>query len=237
MRLAATLIGAALGALAATAALRASFAEDAADAAFDSPQVKELAARADELKLDDEVSLLKRIRRSLDVKLLTPPADAWKGFEDLRNRTDAGLARILNRGPYVGIVSPREGGAYWSFSKRSNDYDDCAELTLQLWTFGSGFNGGDAGRVVRIHCLKLSDAAESDVPSDLLGPPQEFDKMVHSARRDCPKAETGLVYAVRSVNWDESDVLAAFQVVDLDTRGATIAWRILRTFDVPKRTR
>jgi len=237
MRLAATFIGIGLGALAATAALRASFADDAADSAFDSPEVKELAARADALKLDDEIALVQRIRRSLDVKLMTPSAEAWKGFEDLRGRNDAGLARILDRGPFNGIVSMREGGAYWSFSKRSNSYDDWPQIELQQWNFSTGFAGADTGIVARLDARTLAGVSESGLDAGLVAPAEDVYAKARSGRSDRPKAEKGGIYAVRSVIWDKCDVLAAFQVVDTDTRGATIAWRVIRTFDVPTRKR
>jgi len=224
MRLATTLLGIGLGALAATAALNASFAGETEDAVFDSPEVQELATRAEALKVDDQIALVQRIRRSLEGKLLTPSADAWKGFEDLRSRSDAGLARILDRGPFEGLVSPRGGGAYWSFSKRSNSYDQWPQIELQKWSFSTGFYGSNSGIVVRLD-------------ADLLATAEDVCTKARSGRRDRPKAETGGIYAVRAVMWDECDVLAAFQVVDMDTRGVTIAWRVIRTFDVPKRKR
>src|SRR6185436_13631471 len=119
-----------LGIVVAALALRAAFAEDASDGAFDSPAVKELGEKAGALKLDDEIALMKRIQRSLTTRLLTPPEEAWRGFDELRGRSDAGLARILHRGLFAGMVTPREGGAYWSFTKRSNSYDESPQLEL-----------------------------------------------------------------------------------------------------------
>jgi hypothetical protein len=237
MRLATTLLGIGLGALAATAALNASFAGETEDAVFDSPEVQELATRAEALKVDDQIALVQRIRRSLEGKLLTPSADAWKGFEDLRSRSDAGLARILDRGPFEGLVSPRGGGAYWSFSKRSNSYDQWPQIELQKWSFSTGFYGSNSGIVVRLDARTLAGVSESGLDADLLATAEDVCTKARSGRRDRPKAETGGIYAVRAVMWDECDVLAAFQVVDMDTRGVSIAWRVIRTFDVPKRKR
>jgi hypothetical protein len=45
----------------------------------------------------------------------------------------------------------------------------------------------------------------------------------------------GDVYAVRAVSSGEFDVLAAFQVIAKDDLGVTIAWRVLKQWDVPPR--
>lgn len=255
--------GLVFGLVVAAAAWRIASAQDAADEAFDTPEVKELAARADALKLDDELALLNRMRRSFDAKLLAPAESAWKGRENLRGRGDAGLARILERGPFDGIVTPRGGGAYWSFTKRSNDYGKSPQLELQRGTFSTGFYGTNFGLVVRV--------ADGDLGAvDAAGVPEDLRLEVEALRAKCftygpapkpapgqggrgggggggdrewkndverPKAEVGGVYVVRSVLWDECDVLAAFEVVSMDAYGATIAWRVLKTFDVPKRKR
>lgn len=224
-----------LGLAASGAALRAAFAQDAADGAFDSTLVRELGAKADELALDDQIALVKRIRRSLDKRLLTPTEESWKGYENLRGRADAGLARILTRGLGEGLVTPRGGGAYWSFTKRSNDYDKSPQIELQQGKFSTGFYGGTDGTVVALVGRDLTNLQESAVPERLRTPAAEMRAQGHrfeDAR--CP-AETGTIYAVRAVMNGDCDVLAAFQVVSLDQYGATIAWRVLRTYDVPPR--
>jgi hypothetical protein len=219
------------------AALHAAFAGNDEDAAFDSPAVKELGARFDELKLDDQVAMVQHVRRSLTAKLLAPPDDAWKGFETLKGRSDAGLARILNRGPFDGIVTPRGGGAYWSFTKRSNSYDQWPQLELQQWMFSTGFYGSNSGLVVQLETADLLSVSESSLTPDLLAAPEDVYSKARANRRDRPKAEPGAVFAVRAVMWDECDVLAALQVVSKDQYGVTIAWRLLKTLDTPTRKR
>jgi hypothetical protein len=254
----------AFGLLAAAAAWRFSFAGDPADDAFDSPEVKELGARAHSLKLDDEIALMKRIQRSLDEKLLVPNEDAWRGFESFRGRADAGVARILHRGVCAGLVTPREGGAYWSFTKRSNSYDHEPELELQQNNFSTGFAGADTGAVMRLDATSLASVSEAEVPERLRVSANEFYAAARAPRpatggggaggaggagggaggagggtssRPRAAAETGGVYAVRAILWDKCDVLAAFQVVALDNYGATIAWKILKQYDTPTRAR
>lgn len=221
----------------ACAAWGVSFAGDD-EGAFDSAEVKELAARSARLSVDDELALAKRIGRSVTAKLLTPAEAAWRKHEALRGRSDAGLARILNRGAFEGVVSPRGGGAYWSFTKRSNSYDEWPQIELQQWSFMSGFYGSNFGSVVR---LSGADSVESvdlaKVPEDLKLGVAELDESRRRARGERPKAEKGGVYVVRAVMWDECDVLAAFEVVDLDAYGATIAWILLKSFDTPIRKR
>jgi len=233
----------ALGLLAVAATLRLSFAGDAADDAFDSPEVKEIAARVDAMKVDDVLAVVKRARKSLDVKLLTPPESAWQGRENLRGRAEAGVARILTRGLLDGFVTPREGGAYWSFTKRSNSYNDSPQLELQQGRFGTGFYGSNSGIVRRQGNGDLGAIDASSVSEDLVAPPDQLYAAVRSRTAEQRKiddetnrkAEVGGVYVVRAVMWDECDVLAAFEVVSMDAYGATIAWRVLKVYDVPKR--
>jgi hypothetical protein len=234
MRAGLVLVAVGLGLVAFAASLRASFAADD-EGAFDSPAVKQLAEQADGLKIDDEIALMKRIQRSLDTRLLTPQEEAWRGFEDLRGRTDAGLARILHRGLFEGMVSPRGGGCYWSFTKRSNNYNDWPQIELQQGKFSSGFYGSNFGYVVRLESAKLLTIREEDVSEELRLPADQMRE--RRSGRDNPKAEAGGVYVVRAVMDDECDVLAVFQVVALDSYGATIAWRVLKTYDVPHRKR
>ncbi len=231
------------GLLAAGAFWRVATAQDAGEDAFDSAEVKEIAGRVAALKVADEIAVVRRIRKSLDAKLLVVSEDAWKGHEILRGRPDAGMARILERGRFDDLVTPRGGGAYWSFTKRSNSYDKSPQIELQQGRFSSGFYGGTAGLVVRLGDGDLGAVDPASVPAELT---QSAADVLVSRRRtmtreeriaddESRKAEVGRVYGVRAVMEDDCDVLAAFEVVSMDGYGATIAWRVLKVYDVPKR--
>ena len=235
MRRSSWIVAVGLGAAVAAGALRSVLAGDDEEGAFDSEPVRELAAKADALSVDDEMALMRRLRRSMDRRLLTPSAESWKGFEGLRERTDAGLARILERGLYEGFVSPRCGGAYWSFTKRSNDYDHEPQLELQKGSFGSGFYGGTAGIVRRMERGDILSIEKTSVPEDMRAAAAEVKTAARAQRKDRPKAEAGGLYAVRAVMPGECDVLAAFQVIAVDAKGATIAWRLLERYETPPR--
>lgn len=203
---------------------------------FDSAAVKELAARAEALPLDDRIALVRRVRQSVAETLLTPDAAAWKGFEDLRGRRDAGLARILEGGLFEeGLLPQRGGGAYWSFTRRSHSYDEHPQIELQQRRFSSGFHGGACGIVATLEARSVRDVTEGDVPVPFAGTPDDVRKADRGGRWN-PEAKTGQVYVVRTLSEDEFDVLAAFQVVARDDLGLTIAWRILREYDVPRRS-
>jgi hypothetical protein len=236
-RLVALVFGLAVGA----AALRAASAQDKADDAFDSPAVKEIGARMDAMKVDDVVAVVKRARRTLDAKLLTVPESAWRGRENLRGRTDAGVARILQRGLFDDLVTPRGGGAYWSFTKRSNGYDQAPQIELQQGRFLTGFYGRNSGVVRRMGNGDLGALDAASLSEELLSPPDQL--YARERSRTPPDRElndvdhaaaVGGVYVVRALMWGECDVIAAFEVVSMDAYGATIAWRLLKTFDVPK---
>lgn len=225
--------------LAGGVALRAS-AEDLAaeprEAAFDTAPVRELAEKASKLTVDEKVGLIRRLKRDLTRTLLAVPDSARAGWTDSESRTDAGFARLLERGLFEeGLLTPRGGGCYWSFTKRSHSYDEHPQLELQQWRFSAGFYGGAAGVVAKLDATDVRTVGESSLPPVLTGDREGVRKAAGEARREEHDAAVGDVYAVRTYSQDEYDVLVAFQVVQKDDLGVTIAWRILRQWDPPKR--
>lgn len=212
--------------------------DDPPDAAFDTAAVRDLADRASKLTTDEQLGLVRRLRRGLSKTLLTPSDEAWKGYEDLRDRTDAGVTRILQRGLYAeGDLLGRGGGCYFSFTKRSHDYGQHPQVELQRWKFSTGFYGGAGGMVLTVPGSDVRTVSEDTLPAACRADAGTVVSAGRNDRSEADEAAVGKMYAVRAISNDQFDVLAVFQVLAKDDHGVTIAWRVLRTWDPPKRAR
>ena len=158
----------------------------------------------------------------------------------------------------------RGGGAYFSFTSRTNNYDQGPDLGLEQKTFSSGFYGGCFGFVAKLEAGDLLTLTTADVPELLRKPAEELSQArrgragrpgragtpggvirggqggagggIETLPRRSP-AVVGALYAVRSVREGKADTLAAFTVIRIDEDGATIAWRILERYPVWSRPR
>ena len=183
-------------------------------------------------KTADLLDLKADIDRLVFERLTTPARAHIKAFE---GRKDVSVIRLVRRG-LIKIRSPRGGGAYYSFETRSHDYNEKPDIELQKTYFRSGFAGGDLGAVVPVEARQLQDVTLEHAPPLLKLAPGKF----HAEGRKLGErahAKKGQVYLIRSVRWNETDLTAAFQVLDTDAYGATLAWRLLRTGPVGPRPR
>ncbi len=168
------------------------------------------------------------------IATIEPSPEIKQRYADQVRIPNTGINRILERGKFEGVISQRGGGAYFSFTTRSNDYNQSPDLELQNGSFNSGFAGGDLGIVRMLSGMKLDQLTLSDLPSELtMEDAFDFAAYELRSRWEPPLAEAGSVYVICSVRWDESDLLAAFEVVDRDSAGATFIWRVLKQFPVP----
>ena len=208
-----------------------------------------------ELASRDEADLLKELEslceRGEQLLLQDVPQEASERFAHLAQRSDAGLARLVHRNsPWSELPSIREGGAYWSFATRSNDYNDEPDLGLEGGYLRVGFVVRDTGLVV--------DLGEQPLPTGLdsldarAGEPLVDMALNSWIDRSQPKeriaesvdaleerlrlleawrveAQVGHSYLVRSMH-REHDLLAVIEVLQLDERGILIAWQVLRTW-------
>lgn len=182
------------------------------------------------LSLEERIALVEELRIGFSRDLLTPAPELLEQHPDLAEAEGVHINRILNRGVFDGVTLERGGGAYFSFTSFTNDYNQDPDLELQQWYFTSGFAGGDWGHVVRLEAGSLEEVALDDLPAELradVPPPR--------ARGSREEVQVGAVYAVRSIRLDQSDLLVALEVLQRDEYGVTFAWRPLAEFAVPTR--
>jgi hypothetical protein len=200
------------------------------------------------------------MRTVADEKLLRVPARWTSTLGDWTTRVGGGMNRILRRGEFETLITPRGGGAYWSFAKRSNSYDEEPDLELQNERWHSGFYGGNKGWLLDLgevpiesvepdpqrppHRLseedqKLWDFLWTERPAD--GGYKErrdiFLRETMNRSRDSVPAVAGHTYLLRSILEEEHDVLVVFRDLERDDHGRTLVWRVLRQWELPVKRR
>jgi hypothetical protein len=191
-----------------------------------------LAGDFEELSVQDKVELLAEQRAGLEAELLTPAPELLLEHAALVQTEGVRVNRLLNRGLFDDVTLVRGGGAYFSFTSLTNDYNQGPDLELQAWAFFSGFAGGNWGHVVRLDAQSLLEVGLEDVPAELRAeePPPR-------SRKRPEVVEVGSVHAVRSIRLGESDLLVALEVLQRDEHGVTFAWKLLAEFAVPEYSR
>lgn len=148
-------------------------------------------------------------------------------------------------------VTIRGGGAYYSFTRRTHEYNSSPDIQLDQRQLSSGFAGANYGLLKNIGDVPLESVDLTTHTVTALAaysPPEE----VAQARSEKRRLETGAeidgvkfqtrvplkrhsTYLLRSVNYALSDVLVAFKVVDIDSDGsAVILWKLLKTYPAPR---
>jgi hypothetical protein len=188
-------------------------------------EVRQVVERVGGWPVWQHAELNRALRRSFDKRMLTPERKYVAEYSGVAN-----VARILPRGRWERDTMVRGGGAYFSFSSGSNDYDKGPDIDFSQGEFSSGFYGGCFGHVVKLDGADLRTVRAENLPSWMRKSAQWLYE--HRRGKTRARAEEGAVYAVRSVREDEADTLAVFRVLEMDDDGATFAWRVLERYPV-----
>jgi hypothetical protein len=200
-------------------------------------------------RLHAEIDQLGARIQQKEAELLEAPAEDKRAFAGFLTRPGTGLVRLLPRGAYDLFVDG--DGAYYSFSRRSHEYGRGSDIQFDGGGFSVGFAGADFGLFVSLGGVTLEDVT-TETPG--VGPLAEFDAPADTskAREQYARSMTGFevdglayrreaalavenTYVVRSVNYGESDVLAAFRVVRKDSDGSVVLlWKMLKEFPKPE---
>jgi hypothetical protein len=210
---------------------------------------------ADRARLAQEIETL-RLQLSEKVALLLEPADedrrAWAEF--LR-QPDTGLIRLLPEERYRDKLALRGDGAYYSFARLTHEYGQGSDLALRDGAFHSGFAGYQTGLLVRLGDLPLERATLEHPAIRFLAAfqPAQREPEIRARQRELSrpglehegftyrrevKVEPDTTYALRSIDYDRSDVIVAFRVGRRDADGSVILpWRKLATLPAPRAAR
>jgi hypothetical protein len=160
-------------------------------------------------------------------------------------------------------VKIRGGGAYYSFSNLSHEYGYGSDLELSTalmfydgrevppsHQLSVGFAGADFGMMANLGEVPL-ESVTNDLRTEFMRaykPPRKEAEARSEFRRfhagvtlngqqyrSRLPIQVGATYLLRSINYDESDVLVAFRVVRKDTdQSVIIAWKLLKRFGTPR---
>ena len=215
-----------------------------------------------ELKLAE--SELKRAELSaLEEQFLAPSENDREAYALLLSQPDSGMIRLLPREKFDSEVykqntktlSIRGGGAYYSFTRLSHEYGAGSDLALDNGYLSVGFAGADYGMLLKLGQVQLTDvtveypgvkylatyeaaASEPEARIEQRRFGSTGTEIDGSIFKGTVPLEVGSSYILRSVNFDRSDLLVAFQVVRKDDDGsAIIAWRLLKKYPMPTLTK
>ena len=191
---------------------------------------------------------------ALEKRFLSPSEEDKATYADFLRQPDTGLIRLLPREKYDNdkTLTIRGGGAYYSFSRLTHEYGYGSDIELAQGFLSTGFAGADYGLLTSYGNIPLEDITVEGVPflanyvpaeelpkarveQRKWGESSTVDDITYTRRLPLKKNST---YLLRSVNYDNSDVLVAFKVVRVDDDGsATILWKLLKKYPTPKLAR
>jgi hypothetical protein len=201
-------------------------------------------------------SKIESLRASIQAKeqiFLAPSAEDLSSFAEFLRQPGTGMARLMPREKYDGLLLLRGGGAYYSFTKQNNEYGSGSDIGLEQGTLSVGFAGADFGLLTSLGNVAIegiteesggvgylagfsAPSAESDAREQQLRAGSGFEVDGFTYRRNLP-ALLSSTYALRSIIYSVSDVLVVFKVTRQDTDGSLVfVWKILKRFPVPQLT-
>jgi hypothetical protein len=189
--------------------------------------------------------------RQKEAAFLAPdPADLAK-FGVYTQHWDSGVVRLMPRETEGKVLTLRGGGTYYSFAGLKHEYGYGSDLLLERGQFSTGFAGANFGFLVALGEVDLATVSIGfegvQALANYAPPEYEPDARIEQGRFHTKfiqgnlqyvnriGATVGQTYAVRSINYSNSDILAAFQVVRQDTDGSLIlVWKMLRRYPGPR---
>lgn len=201
-----------------------------------------------------ELESLRAQIKTVESILLEPSTENRAKFSDFLRQPDTGLIRLLPREKYdfSGNLTIRGGGAFYSFARLTHEYGYGSDISFERGYLSVGFAGGDYGFLAKLGDLSLDDVTleapsvqtlAQHQPPTLLPEARKIqrltqegftkDGVLYKARLT---ALVGNTYILRSINYDFSDVLVAFQIVreDTDDGSLILAWKLLKKFPTPR---
>jgi hypothetical protein len=174
--------------------------------------------------------------------------------KDLKQAEKEGFSvfRILPREKYDRKVTLSGGGAYYSFTMKSNDYQKIAQIGLEQNNFKVGFAGADYGFIADLGETPLDGVTKETNEVNFLAaykPPlnepeirieqvkaRNYEISGVSYKENLP-AIVGHTYVLRAISFRQADVLVAFKVQRKDTDGSLIIfWKLIEEFPKPSIT-
>lgn len=196
--------------------------------------------------------------QKLEQQFLAPAEEDFTAYAEFLRQPDTGLIRLLPRETYDTEVyrnrkkslTLRGGGAYYSFSRRVQEYGFGSDISLDSNYLSVGFAGADYGMLVSLGDVPLQEISIEYPGAGFIAS--------YSAAAEEPQARVeqrrfsngisvdgfnyknrlpvavNTTYLLRSIYYSESDVLVALRVVRKDTDDSVIiTWKMLKKYSKP----
>ena len=197
-----------------------------------------------------EIESLREQIKAKEAVLLSVSREDEERYAAFLTQPNTGLVRLLPRENWDGKLSTRGGGAYYSFTRLTHEYGYGSDIQLEQGQFSVGFAGADFGFFVNmgdvpLESISLETEAVKPLVESLTDAPEkgareqqrrasEGFKEGERTYTDRLAAVAGNTYALRSVNYDRSDVLVVFRVVRAEDDGSVVLlWKMLKSFPKP----
>jgi hypothetical protein len=200
-----------------------------------------------------EIDSLRSQLRARENAFLEPSNEDRAAFAEYLAAPNSGLIRLLPREDYDNDkhLTVRGGGAYYSFSRLTHDYNKEPDIEFQRGNLSVGFAGADYGMLAMIGDVPLESVTLESPNVEFLSsyaPPTLLPKVRVEQERTSRGIEAQNVlyishvpavvnrtYILRSITFDRSDVLVAFRILRKDTdQSLIIGWKLLKKYPLPK---
>lgn len=210
----------------------------------------------------DEIAAKRKELDSLEQQFLGVSDEDRATFGQLLTQPNTGLIRLLPREKFDSeaykkerqTITLRGGGAYYSFVRLTHEYGYGSDIELDHDSLSVGFAGFDYGMIVRISDSSLDNlsAASPAVKTLMDYQPARPELAIRKEQRRFSQGtniddlnlkrtvpvEVNATYLLRSISYEQSDVLVGIKVVRRDSDGSVvIAWKLLNQFPTPKAVR
>ena len=197
-----------------------------------------------EQRLKQIIDLNEQVR-TLEGEFLLPTA------ADVRQAKAEGLeaVRLMPRESFDHKMIVQGGGSYFSFTTGSHDYQKIAQIGLEQNNLKVGFAGADYGFIADLGTVSLNAVNDETAEVAFLAnyrPPSNLSEIRKEQTKahkyetesgifsDRAKAVLAHTYVLRSISFDQADILVAFTTLRKDSDGSLIIfWRLLQNFDKP----
>ena len=206
-------------------------------AAFSQGETREQKLR----KIDD---LNSRVR-NLESDFLLPDA---KDFEQA-GKEGFEVFRLMPRERSDRRLAVPGGGAYYSFTNRSHDYQKIPQISLEQGYLSVGFAGADYGFFSDLGKVPLAEVSTQTSGIEFLVnyKPPTREPEIRAEQKKSNNYETenttfmrrvpvslDFTFALRAISFDRADVLVAFKIHRQDKDGSLIIfWKMLENFEKP----
>ncbi|HKG14317.1 MAG TPA: hypothetical protein VKB12_13400 [Pyrinomonadaceae bacterium] len=198
-----------------------------------------------------EIESLRAQIKAKEAVLLAPPKEDRKAHAEFLAQPGTGLVRLLPREKWDGKLSTRGGGAYYSFTRQRHEYDYGTNVGFEQGMLSARLAGASFGFMTNLGDVSLetvtTDAEAVQFMASYKTPAFEPDARKSQAQfsgagfeaggvayKDTVPASVGSTYALRSVEYNNSDVLVVFRVLRKDSDGSVVLlWKMLEEFPKP----